>query len=93
MIIAFVGSGGKTTLLKKMAADFRKKGKTVFVTTTTHMFIEPETLLTDDPEAIIKELETNGYAMAGVPVGEKIAALSSETFHKVCFITKAALFT
>lgn len=84
MIIAFVGSGGKTTLLKKMAADFRKEGKTVFVTTTTHMFIEPETLLTDDPKAIIKELETNGYAMAGIPVGEKIKALSPDTYNRVC---------
>ena len=75
MIIAFVGSGGKTTLLKKMAADFRKERKTVFVTTTTHMFIEPETLLTDDPQEIIRELELHGYAMAGIAEGEKIKAL------------------
>ena len=84
MIIAFVGSGGKTTLLKKMAADFRKDGKSVLVTATTHMFIEPETLLTDDPEEIIRELKEKGYAMAGVPEGEKIKSLSDETFRKVC---------
>ena len=48
MIISIVGSGGKTTLLKKMAAEFRSEGKTVFVTTTTHMFIEDDTLLTED---------------------------------------------
>ena len=36
MIIAVVGSGGKTTLIKKLAAQHRSEGKTVFVTTTTH---------------------------------------------------------
>ena len=46
MIIALVGSGGKTTLLKKMANEFRNEGKKVFVTTTTHMFAEADTLLT-----------------------------------------------
>ena len=84
MIMAFVGSGGKTTLLKKRAEDFRKEGKSVLVTTTTHMFTEPDTLLTDDPEEIIRELEAKGYVMAGIPEGEKIKALSSETFSKVC---------
>ena len=84
MIKAFVGSGGKTTLLKKMSEDFRKEGKTVLVTTTTHMFIEEDTLLTDDAEIIINQLQTTGYAMAGIPEGEKIRALSMETYHKVC---------
>ena len=84
MMIAFVGSGGKTTLLKKMAADFRGQGKSVFVTTTTHMFIEEDTLLTDDAEKIIRALRETGYAMAGVPEGEKIKALSRKTFDSVC---------
>ena len=84
MIIAFVGSGGKTTLLHKMADDYRKEGRKVLVSTTTHMFIEPDTLLTDDPELIINELKGKGYVMAGIPEGEKIKALSTETFNKVC---------
>ena len=84
MIIAFVGSGGKTTLLKKMAADYRNQGKSVFVTTTTHMFIEEDTLLTDDANEIIQVLRETGYAMAGVPEGEKIKALSRRTFAEVC---------
>ena len=84
MIMAFVGSGGKTTLLKKRAEDFRKEGKSVLVTTTTHMFTEPDTLLTDDPEEIIRKLEAEGYVMAGIPVGDKIKALSPETFSAVC---------
>ena len=84
MILAFVGSGGKTTLLKKMAAQFRSEGKTVLVTTTTHMFAEADTLLTDDAATIIQALQENGYAMAGIPDGAKIQALSKETFDAVC---------
>ena len=84
MIQAFVGSGGKTTLLKKLAAQYREQGKKVFVTTTTHMFAEADTLLTDDPETIVKALQETGYAMAGLPEGEKIKALSKETFDAVC---------
>ena len=84
MIAAFVGSGGKTTLLRQMAAQYLAQGKTVFVTTTTHMFLEPDTLLTDDAHCIIRTLQDTGYAMAGIPSGEKIKALSPETYQAVC---------
>lgn len=84
MIIAVVGSGGKTTLIKKLAQQYREVGKSVLVTTTTHMFIEEETLLTDDAGIIIRALQETGYAMAGIPDGKKISALSRETFDAVC---------
>lgn len=84
MIRAFVGAGGKTTLIHKQAEQYRGVGKTVFVTTSTHMFIEPDTLLTDDPEEIIDQLHRTGYAMAGIPEGEKIRSLSPETYGRVC---------
>ena len=84
MIIAVVGSGGKTTLIKKMAAQYRRAGKTVLITTTTHMFLEEDTLLTDDATAIIRALNETGYVMAGIPEGEKCKALSKETFDAVC---------
>ena len=84
MIIAVVGSGGKTTLIKKLAEQYRAEGKSVLVTTTTHMFIEKDTLLTDDADTILRALEESGYAMAGIPAGEKIRALSTETFRTVC---------
>ena len=84
MIIAVVGSGGKTTLIKKLAQQYREMGKSVLVTTTTHMFIEEETLLTDDAGIIIRALQETGYAMAGIPDGKKISALSRETFDAVC---------
>lgn len=84
MIVAVVGSGGKTTLIKNMASQYRAQGKTVFVTTSTHMFIEADTLLTDDADAIIQELREKGFAMAGIPEGGKIRALSRETYEAVC---------
>ena len=84
MIVAVVGSGGKTTLIKNLAKKYRAEGKTVLVTTTTHMFIEADTLLTDDADTILRALEESGYAMAGIPAGEKIRALSTETFRTVC---------
>ena len=84
MIIAIVGSGGKTTLLKTLAKQYREAGKTVFATTTTHMFIEEDTLLTDDPETIIHGLQETGFVMAGIPEGIKFRSLSPETFRAVC---------
>lgn len=84
MIRAFVGAGGKTTLIHRQAEQYRAQGKIVFVTTSTHMFIEPDTLLTDDADVIIAQLKRTGYAMAGIPEGEKIRALSPETYRRVC---------
>jgi xanthine dehydrogenase accessory factor len=84
MIISVVGSGGKTTLIKKLAARYRREGKTVLVTTTTHMYLEEDTLLTDDANAILQALKATVYVMAGVPVGPKIKALSKATFDAVC---------
>ena len=84
MIISIVGSGGKTTLLKKLAAAYRAEGKSVLITTSTHMFIEEGMLLTDDKDTIMHALQDKGFAMAGVPDGKKIKALSKETFDAVC---------
>ena len=84
MTIAVVGSGGKTTLIKKLAARYRGQGKTVLITTTTHMFIEEDTLLTDDADTVIQRLKENGYVMAGIAEGEKIKALSKKTYEAVC---------
>lgn len=84
MVIAYVGSGGKTTLLKRRAQACREAGMRVFVTTSTHMFIEADTLVTDDAQAIIRRLEETGYAMAGTPCGEKIVPLPDEVYREVC---------
>ena len=84
MIIAVVGSGGKTTLIKQLAKRYRSSGNRVLVTTSTHMFVEEDTLLTDDPDEIISALKETGYVMAGNPDGIKIRSLSRDTFDAVC---------
>lgn len=84
MIYAIVGAGGKTGLMKEMADHFRQEGKSVFVTTTTHMFIEEDTLLTDETAVIRDALQKNGYAFAGVPEEPKIRPLPASVYEDVC---------
>lgn len=84
MVKAIVGAGGKTTLIKEMAEKYLTEGKRVFVTTSTHMLIEEDTLLTDDAGTIIEELQKKNYVHAGVPDGKKIKCLSLATYEKVC---------
>ena len=87
MVTAFVGSGGKTTLLHKYAERYLKQGLKVFVTTSTHMYIEEDTLVTDNPAEIIAKLNTDGYVMAGTLEAKdtrKIKPLSEETYSEVC---------
>ena len=84
MIRAIVGAGGKTSLIKKLASEYREQGRSVFVTTSTHMFVENDTLVTEDANAILQELEAKGYVMAGSSCGEKIRALPIEVYEEVC---------
>ncbi|MGN0252467.1 MAG: selenium cofactor biosynthesis protein YqeC [Oliverpabstia sp.] len=84
MIKAFVGAGGKTSLIRQNAKEYISHGWKVFVTTSTRMYIEENTMLTDHAEEIIRELEEKHYVMAGIPDGEKIKPLSYETYEKVC---------
>lgn len=83
MKIAYVGAGGKTTLLKRRAGELHARGLKVLIATSTRMFIEENTLLTDDPDEILCRLSETGLVMAGVPCGEKIAPLSPETLRAV----------
>ena len=76
MIISFIGSGGKTTCIKEYLSEYRKKGKTVLITTTTHMRIENDTLIDPSYQQIQEEVKRKGFAMAGNRYDtEKIKAL------------------
>lgn len=91
MITAVVGAGGKTTLVHTLAERYRSEGKKVFVTTTTHMFKEPDSLVTDCADDIICQLNTTGYVMAGSDCGEKISSLPSEVYESVCHVADEVL--
>lgn len=84
MILAVIGAGGKTTYIHELALQYRREGRRVFVTTTTHMFREPDTLVTADPRTLLEQLDKTGYLMAGLPEGEKIRALPRETYEALC---------
>lgn len=86
MIIAVIGAGGKTSLIHSLTDQYRKEGKSVLVTTSTHMYVEENTLLTDNPEKIIRVLKEHGYAMVGRKSEHpsKIKALSQACYEKVC---------
>lgn len=84
MIIAVVGSGGKTTRIHKLRDQYRKQGKKVLITTTTHMYKEEGVICTNQAEEIQKTLSLYGYCMAGREDGDphKIRGLSREVFKK-----------
>ena len=85
MVIAVVGAGGKTSYIHSAAETYLREGKKVLVTTTTHMYAEKDTVITDDPAVITDELSRKSYCMAGVKGPEgKIVPLSGETYEAVC---------
>ena len=63
--IAVVGAGGKTTLIHRLTEEYRRKGASVLVTTTTHMLVESNTDLSCDSFAIREKIKRTGYCMAG----------------------------
>ena len=84
MIKAVVGAGGKTSLVHKLAEEYRRQGKKVFVTTSTHMLIEEDTVVSGDTDEIIEVLEKTGYVMAGTSEGRKISTLPVDVYEKIC---------
>ena len=85
MVIAVVGSGGKTSRIHALAEQYRKQGKKVLVTTTTHMMVEENSDLSGDAEVILKKLEADRYCMAGLLAAKgKMKALSLQTYEHVC---------
>lgn len=84
MIISVIGSGGKTTKIKQLKDKYLKEGKSVLITTTTHMKIEEKTLVDPSHEEIIKEIKKCGYAHAGSRAdSQKIKSLDDDLLKKL----------
>lgn len=64
-VITVVGAGGKTTIIHTLAKEFVAKGKKVLITTSTHMWEEEGTIVTNKASDIINEINKCGYVMAG----------------------------
>lgn len=84
MILAVVGAGGKTGLIRRLAREHRSRGERVLILTSTRMYIEKDTLICDDADRIIRALEEKGCVMAGARDGEKMAPLSAACYERVC---------
>ena len=84
MIISIIGSGGKTTRMKELLHTYIEEGKTVLMTTSTHMRIEEDTLVDPTYEEIQEEIKKSGYAFAGNRFDEyKIKALGQDLLNKL----------
>lgn len=84
--LSFVGGGGKTSYIRRLAWEGRERGKKVFVYTTTHMAM-PEHFFLGEPSARLgkERLLRDSIAVAGKPVkeGKKIAFWEKEvSFYK-----------
>ena len=66
-VVALVGGGGKTTTMYALAREAREAGKTVIVTTTTHILPHPGLFMTDEnePAALKKLLDQYGILTVG----------------------------
>ena len=65
--IAAVGAGGKTSLLRALAAEYRMQGRKPVVTTTTHILKEdsPAFIESPDMEELTDILEREGWVFTG----------------------------
>ena len=84
MIISVIGSGGKTTKIKQLKDRYLKEGKSVLMTTSTHMKIEENTLVDPSYEEIINEIKKHGYVHAGSKAkNQKIKALDDDLLKRL----------
>ena len=65
-VIAVVGGGGKTSLIFRLMEELVSIGKTVIVTTTTHMVYEPERPFVEngDIDGVRKDWQISHYTLA-----------------------------
>lgn len=71
--IALTGGGGKTSVMFRLADELADMGKTVIVTTTTHIFNPPDRNVVESDRAkdVAARLEKNGSVLvAGVPAAD-----------------------
>lgn len=82
-ILSFVGGGGKTSYVRRLAWEGRERGLKVLVMTTTHM-AQPKhfAVLEPDLEMVKDMLDKESIAVAGRPVKDGKIAFWDEDFYK-----------
>lgn len=96
-VLAFVGGGGKTSGIYRLAAEAVERGKRVIIMTTTHMlapskhavFLEEGEL---DFEKVERELSKEGVVIVGDRVSEKkMAFIGEKIYGKLCEMAELIL--
>lgn len=84
-VISFVGGGGKTTSIYKLADELTRKGKKVIVTTTTHMKMpKNKVILNNNIYDINKILEESNFVTVGIKAkNDKISSVSMEQVNEL----------
>lgn len=92
-VVSFVGGGGKTTTIRRLAKTYWEEGIPVVVTTTTHMRYEdvPYMLLEESIEKLIELLDVYGKCVVGNATDRKTAdgtskfcSTSESFFEEIC---------
>jgi len=88
-ITAFVGGGGKTTAIRRLAMELSERGR-VLVSTTTRIY-PPEfpTLIDPAPAALREAFEQRAIVAAGSAQGEKLGP--PENLAELCALADYAL--
>ena len=83
-VVAFTGSGGKTTWIYRLSEELRRQGKRVAVATTTHMYEPLPELLADDAETMKSLLEGRGFAVIGQRDGRGKITYGGDALFSLC---------
>ena len=82
-MICFVGGGGKTSLIYKLAKEFGIMGKRVIVTTTTHMFMpENNVVLTGNIDDIKEMLAKTNVVTVGIQSEITASSVNSSCLNR-----------
>ncbi|MCF0105408.1 MAG: putative selenium-dependent hydroxylase accessory protein YqeC, partial [Holdemanella sp.] len=84
MIIAYIGSGGKTTAIKKKAQELISMKKKVLIVTSTHMAKEENTLVSVDVKEIKEALLKQDCLMVGSDCDDKIGPVPMDVYYEIC---------
>lgn len=79
--IAFVGAGGKTSLIEYFASNLANKGKTVAITTTTKIYAREPYQLLDDKEDIRNDVSLNRFGKT--LENGKLTGVSNEDIKRI----------